>query len=82
MQLPIELLKSLEGKGEIKIGKILVYGVPIEDIVIALRAKDAIITIKPAEAKVLDGTYSSSLTVDSSKPVPKINLNSKLENVI
>ena len=81
VQLPIELLKSLEGKGEIKIGKILVYGVPIEDIVIALRAKDAIITIKPAEAKVLDGTYFSSLTVDSSKSVPKINLNSKLENV-
>ena len=66
---------------KIKIGKILVYGVPIEDIVIALRAKDEIITIKPAEAKVLDGTYFSSLTVDSSKSVPKINLNSKLENV-
>ena len=81
VQLPIELLKSLEGKGEIKIGKILVYGIPIEDIVIALRAKEAIITIKPAEAKVLDGTYFSSLIVDSSKSVPKINLNSKLENV-
>lgn len=81
VQLPIELLKSLEGKGEIKIGKILTSGIPIEDIVIALRAKDAIITIKPAKAKVLDGTYFSSLTIDSSKSVPKINLNSKLENV-
>lgn len=81
VQLPIELLKSLEGKGKIKIGKVLIYGIPIEDIVIALRAKDAIITIKPAEAKVLDGTYFSSLTVDSRKTVPKINLNSKLKNV-
>ena len=81
VQLPIELLSSLEGKGEIKIDKILTSGIAIEDIVIGLLANNAVITIKPAEAKILDGTYTSSLIIDSRESVPKINVNSKLKDI-
>ena len=81
VQLPIELLSSLEGKGEIKIDKILTSGITIEDIVIGLLANNAVITIKPAEAKILDGTYTSSLIIDSRESIPKINVNSKLKDI-
>ncbi len=81
IQLPTELLKSLEGKGEIKIGKIFTSGIIIEDIIVVLRAENALITVKPAKARVLNGSYSSSLTIDSRQSIPKINVNSKLENV-
>ena len=81
IELPMAVLRGLNVKGSIKIGKLKASNLRSENIRISLSANKGLIRVYPASADLYKGKYQGDirLNVQGSKPV--ISMNEKLSDV-
>jgi len=63
--LPLEPLRALNAKGQLKIGALTVSKIAVSDLLVALDAKKGLIYLKPVSGKVSGGRFTSEVTLDA-----------------
>ena len=79
--LPTEALKSIRASGKVSVGRATVVGVKLTEVAVTLAAKDGVIHIAPAKARLYGGTYAGDITLDGRGDIPLIKLEQSMTNI-
>lgn len=80
-QLPLEPLRALDVKGELRVGKLKLANARLTDILLGMNAKGGKIQLSPLQANLYQGQYRGNVTLDARKDTPKIAADEKLSAV-
>ncbi|MDT8383539.1 MAG: AsmA family protein [Gammaproteobacteria bacterium] len=80
-QLPLELLRELDVKGDLRVNKLVISRAHISDIVYGITAKGGQIRLSPAQANLYQGRYSGNIALDVRKDTPVLSADEKLSEV-
>ncbi len=75
IDLPVQILRGLDIKGELRAGRIQVVEQVISNVQISTIANAGLIKIKPIKADMLEGALSASAQLDVRKKQPQYTLN-------
>ena len=75
-------LRKLEIDGQIRIGKLIVKKIPVQDIYIKLLAKKGIFQIRPASMNTCGGKVLLNARADVSSEIPKTKLTFSVKNLL
>lgn len=81
LPIPVELLRSLDIKGDFKIAKATISKLKSKNIKLTLTAKDGVIRLNPVSAKMYNGRYQGNLSLNIQKKIPVITMNEKITGV-
>jgi AsmA protein len=79
--LPVETLRGLNLNGTLKIGQLKAYQLRSTDIRVTVAAKDGLVRVYPASAKLYQGSYNGDVTLDVRGKEPRIALDEKVAGV-
>lgn len=79
--LPVDALRGLNLNGTLKIGKLKAYQMRSTDITVTVAAKDGLVRVHPASAKMYEGSYNGNVTLDVRGKEPRIAMDEKLNGV-
>lgn len=79
--LPVETLRGLDVDGSLTIGKLKAFKLHSSDIALKLRAKNGLIRLAPASAKLYQGRYAGDMQMDVRGRQPKLSMNESLSGV-
>jgi len=79
--LPVETLRGLKLNGTLKIGQLKAYQLRSTDIRVTVAAKDGLVRVAPASAKLYQGSYNGDVTLDVRGKEPRIALDEKVAGV-
>jgi len=79
--LPLELLRSLDIDGRLRIGKVKVMNLSSQSIDTTLKANAGRFRLHPLTAKLYDGGYSGDLRLDVHGDTPQLAMDEKLDGV-
>lgn len=79
--LPVDTLRGLNLNGTLKIGKLKAYQMRSTDITVTVAAKDGLVRVHPAGAKMYEGSYSGNVSLDVRGKEPRIAMDEKLAGV-
>jgi len=79
--LPVDTLRGLNLNGTLKIGKLKAYQMHSTDITVTVAAKDGLVRVHPAGAKMYEGSYNGNVTLDVRGKEPRIAMDEKLTGV-
>lgn len=80
-ELPLELLRSLDIDGSLKLGKVKVMNLRSDTIVTTLRAAKGQFRVNPLTANLYQGGYSGDLRFDVRSDTPLLGMDEKLSGV-
>jgi len=78
---PVETLRSLNAKGQIKIGKLKIKKMNMQGLSLKLEAKNGVIKTQQAVNKLYQGAYKGNTSINVRNKRPVVALNEKLINV-
>ncbi|NOY66391.1 MAG: AsmA family protein [Gammaproteobacteria bacterium] len=81
IDLPVEMLRGLDVKGSFKIGKLKVTNLRSESVEMVLSAKQGLIRVFPASAKMYGGRYTGDITLDVRGNQMILSMNEKLSKI-
>ena len=79
--LPVETLRGLNLNGTLKIGQLKAYQLRSSDISVTVTAKQGLVRVHPASAKMYEGSYNGDVTLDARGNTPRVALNEKVAGV-
>ena len=79
--LPLDLLKSLKVKGDIQIKKLKISGAEMDNVNVAIRARDGDVNVDPIKANAYEGNYQGQINIDATGNEAKVKTSSTLSNV-
>ncbi len=79
--LPVETLRGLNLNGTLKIGQLKAYQLRSNDVRVTLAAKDGLVRVFPASAKLYQGSYNGDVTLDVRGKEARIALDEKVAGV-
>jgi AsmA protein len=79
--IPVDTLRELDVKGELKIGQLKVSGLRSSDISMKLEAKSGVVHVYPAKASMYGGSYKGDIKLDVRGNQPKIFMDELLSGV-
>lgn len=79
--LPLELMRSLDIDGTLKVGKVKVMNLHSDSIVATVRALNGQFRVHPLTANLYQGGYSGDLSLDVRNDTPALGMNEKLSGV-
>jgi AsmA protein len=80
-QLPLELLRSLELNGRLKIDQFKISNLRASQIFLPTKAKNGIIQLSPISANLYKGTYQGNISLNVQQDTPRLGINESLKNV-
>ncbi len=80
-ELPLETLRALDVAGSFRIQSLKAFQLRSRDVLFTLKAKDGVIRVHPAQAKLYEGRYDGDLTFDARQDTPRIAMNEKVSGV-
>ncbi len=81
LPIPVETLRGLDMRGQLKIGKLKAYGIRSSDIRISMSANKGLVKISPATAKLYDGIYAGDIKINVRGKTPVFSINEKLTGI-
>lgn len=79
--LPVDTLRDLNLNGTLKIGTLKAFQLRSTDIRVTIAAKDGLVRVHPASAKMYEGSYAGNVTLDARGKEPRIAMDEKLAGV-
>ena len=76
--IPVELLRKLTLKADLNIKHLIAKKANITEVVVRARAKDGLLTVKPASFNLAKGAFTSSAVVDVRGKTPVMSVNAGL----
>ncbi len=74
-------LRRLDADATLKVGSLKVKKVRMEQVVVTLRAKKGVVTLKPLDARLYQGSLKADATLDVRKDQPVIQAGSRLRGI-
>ncbi len=79
--LPLDTIKGLDARGQLRIDKATVTNLPFSDIRVPLEAKDGRAHIGPTQAKLFGGTYNGDIVLDARPARAVLSMNEHVRSV-
>ena len=80
-ELPVETLRKLNTKGELKIGKLIYSNLHLSNIKLGVNAKDGLIKMDPIAANLYQGKYQGTITLDARGKLAELKQETQLSGV-
>lgn len=80
-ELPVELVRALEARGQMTIGEARFSGMPLSKISVSMDIRDGLAKLAPARASLYGGQYAGEVVVDARPPTPRLTLDQTLTGV-
>jgi len=81
LPIPAKMLRGLDIRGQLTIGKLKAYGIRSSDIRMSLSADKGLIKISPATAKLYEGVYAGDIKINVRGKTPVFSINEKLTGI-
>lgn len=81
VELPIEMLRELNAKGLLRVGKAQLSGLQFSDVRLPLSAKGGNVRLGPTAAKLFDGSYEGDIVLDARPAKARLSLNEHVKNI-
>ncbi|MCP5143534.1 MAG: AsmA family protein [Gammaproteobacteria bacterium] len=78
--LPVDTLRALRAKGALTVDDLTISGARLQDVRVALDARDGLITVNP-QAALYEGTYKSAIALDARGAMPSMKVDIDLAGV-
>ncbi|GAB6043622.1 AsmA family protein [Endothiovibrio diazotrophicus] len=78
---PLAPLLALDLAGKLAIDKLKAAGVSVEALTVHLKAKDGVVTVDPADARLYEGSYHGSMRLDARGGEPRFHIEKSLQGV-
>ncbi len=79
--LPLEMMRSLDADGTLKINTLILSGLQLNNIVVKVSAKDGLIKAQPVNASLYGGAYAGNINVDARGKAAQLTVDESLERV-
>jgi AsmA protein len=79
--IPVDLLRTLNARGELRVGDAKFSGLKLSKLTVGLNARDGDVRIAPAQAALYGGGYQGDITLNVAGQQPRLALNAKVANV-
>lgn len=79
--IPVETLRTLDAEARLRIGKLKVYGAQLADAVLQIKARDGVVQVGPNQARLYQGSYQGTDTIDVRATQPKLRFEETLSGV-
>ncbi|WP_432737625.1 AsmA family protein [Maridesulfovibrio sp. FT414] len=79
--IPVDLLRKLTLKVDLTVDQLVAAKAKISDVVVKVRSKDGVLTVKPASLNVAKGAFTSTAVVDASGKVPAMSMTASLSGL-
>jgi AsmA protein len=80
-ELPLEVIRSLDARGQLRIGKAIVTKLPFSDIRLPLEAKQGRAHLGPTQARLFGGTYDGDIVLDARPAQATLAMNERVKGV-
>jgi AsmA protein len=80
-EIPVDLLRSLDVAGELRIREAVLSGMALKGVKLGLTARDGKVRLNPSEAALFGGRYQGDIRVDARQDVPSVSMNERISNV-
>jgi AsmA protein len=81
VEIPVDLIKPLNARGSLKIGKVLLGGLELEQVDLNLQAASGRMRRHPMSASLFGGSYSGDVSIDVSGAEPVLAMNESVQGV-
>jgi len=81
VEIPVDLIKPLNARGSLKIGKVLLGGLELEQVDLNLQTRDGRMRLHPVSAALFGGRYSGDISIDVSGAAPVLSMNETVQGV-
>jgi uncharacterized protein involved in outer membrane biogenesis len=81
LPVPVELIRSLSGRGSLDIGTLQVAGMTLADLSVNVQAADGRISLSPLSSNLYQGSFNGTMGLDASQPLPSIAVNVALQDI-
>ncbi|MEM8983523.1 MAG: AsmA family protein [Pseudomonadota bacterium] len=80
-EIPVELLRSMDAKGTIKLEQVVMSGLQFNDIDVGINLAGGALRLNPIKANLFEGSYSGDIRIDASRSTPRLSLNETVADV-
>jgi len=81
VEIPAELIKTLNVRGDLNVKSVLVGGLQLENVVLGMNSANGRLRIHPITAGLYGGKYSGDVSIDASGSVPVLSMNESVQGV-
>jgi AsmA protein len=81
VEIPLSLLRSLDVKGKLQIGKLKAMNLHSSDVVIQVTANNGLITLGPNQAKLYSGKYAGKTSLDVRGKTPLLAIDESVSGI-
>ncbi len=79
--LPIEMLRGLNVKGQLRVGRAKVADLPFTEVRLPLEAKEGRTHLGPTQAKMFGGTYDGDIVLDARPARATLSMNEHVRSI-
>ena len=79
--LPIEMLRGLNMKGQLRVGRAKVADLPFTEVRLPLEAKQGLTHLGPTQAKMFGGTYDGDIVLDARPARATLSMNEHVRSI-
>ena len=79
--IPSDLIRGLNLKGDVSIGKLKAANLKSEQIKISVNAQNGLLRVYPAQAKLYGGSYNGDVSINARGSQPVLSMDEKLEGI-
>ena len=80
-EIPTELIKTLNVRGDLSVGSVLVGGLKLDNVVLGVNSSNGRLRIYPIRSDLFGGKYSGDVSIDASGSTSVLSMNESLQNV-
>ncbi|HWP94261.1 MAG TPA: AsmA family protein [Gammaproteobacteria bacterium] len=81
VEIPGELIRTLDVDGTLRAGRLRAFGVRMSELSLGVHAKDGLLKVNPARAKLYGGGYDGTVTVDARRGEPALATRQALRGI-
>jgi AsmA protein len=81
IELPMQVLRDLDIDGELRIAKVKVQNLRMQDVDLRVNAQKGLVALKPVQAKIYDGQVVAKIAVDVNANLPRYGVINSLQGV-
>jgi AsmA protein len=80
-ELPLEMLRELNARGSLRVGKATLSGLEFADIRLPLEAKSGRVHLGPTQARLFGGGYAGDIVLDARPPQARLSMNERVRGI-
>ena len=81
VEIPIEALRALNARGELRVGEAIFAGVRFTRLRLGVNARDGQVRLNPSQASLYGGTYRGDIGINATTQTARVSLNEQLSGI-